>query len=292
MTHWKRALLIALLMTGIGIPAASAQAVPALAARGSGRPPATVLRVPVLEYHRFIPTDIANAHIGRYDVSPALFDQQLTALQAAGWHTITAAQLANDLSTGVTPAAKSFVITIDDGHADGYTEALPILRAHGMVATYFVVTGRIGEQRVADPSMTPEQLVALRNAGMEIGNHTVDHPHLAALSADQQAQEIEAASAQIAQWTGARPVTMAYPFGSFSGITEAAARQAHILLAFDSRRGVRERWSGRLASPRLRVNAQTTPDALLHRLDGNPARGLVPGACRAACRARRSAHFA
>ncbi|MHB0927939.1 MAG: polysaccharide deacetylase family protein [Candidatus Nanopelagicales bacterium] len=266
MADWKRALLIGLLMAGMGVPVSSANAASLHAYRGSGMTQAVALGVPVLEYHRFIPADIANAHIGRYDVSPALFSQQLSALAAAGWHTITASQLATDLSAGITPPARSFVITIDDGHEDGFSEALPVLRAHGMVATYFVVTGRIGEQRVADPSMTPEQLAALQGMGMEIGNHTVDHPHLAALSVPEQVREIEEASAQIARWTGVRPITMAYPFGSFSAITEAAAQRAHIMLAFDSRRGACERWSAHFASPRLRVGSQDSPEALVRRL--------------------------
>jgi len=33
------------------------------------------------------------------------------------------------------------VITIDDGHQDGYTYAFPILQRYRLLATYFIVTG-------------------------------------------------------------------------------------------------------------------------------------------------------
>jgi peptidoglycan/xylan/chitin deacetylase (PgdA/CDA1 family) len=222
--------------------------------------------VPVLEYHRFIPAALATPHVMRLDVPPTLFDAQLTALAAAGWHTITAAQLAQDLASGTRPAPKSFVITIDDGHEDGYTAALPILRAHGMVATYYVIAGRIDERHPTDPSMSSEQIRALVQVGMEIGNHTYSHVRLASLTAAQQAQEIASASSRIAAITGGAPTTMAYPFGSYDGATEKAAHDAGILLAFDSSLGARESLSAHLRSPRLHVGAQDSAAVLIARM--------------------------
>ncbi len=222
--------------------------------------------VPVLEYHRFIPSDLASPRVLRFDVPPSLFDAQLTALQAAGWHTITAAQLAQDLASGTRPDPKTFIITIDDGHEDGYTAALPILRAHGMVATYYVIAGRIDERHPTDPSLSSEQVLALVQAGMEIGNHTYSHVRLAALTAAEQEQEIASASARLAAITGQVPTTMAYPFGSFDGVTERAAHAAGIQLAFDSSFGAHESASGRLRSPRLHVGVEDTPAMLLARL--------------------------
>jgi len=44
------------------------------------------------------------------------------------------------LSRGELPE-RAAVITFDDGYADNYTQALPLLRQHGMSATFFVATG-------------------------------------------------------------------------------------------------------------------------------------------------------
>jgi len=44
------------------------------------------------------------------------------------------------LSSGELPE-RAAAITFDDGYADNYTEALPVLREHGMSATFFVATG-------------------------------------------------------------------------------------------------------------------------------------------------------
>lgn len=219
-------------------------------------------RVPVLEYHRFIAsaTEVSSDH--GYDVTPATFDAQLTSLEQAGWHTITASTLAQDIQNGTPPAPRTFLITIDDGYSDGYTEALPILQRHGMVATYFIIAGRIGEHRGPDAvSLDEGQLRALAAAGMEIGNHTMHHLHLGALSAAEQDREIADASARLQRIIGRRPTTMAYPYGSYNGETAAAAQRAGIELAFDSHTSTWESKTDRYSIPRLRIGpAMTGPD--------------------------------
>src|SRR2546429_437383 len=110
----------------------------------------------------------------------------LIALAVAGCHSVTtspAPQLPSvppvqRSAANAPPPAGTFVVTIDDGYRDGLTNALPIIRGLGLVATFYVVTGRLGE-----PSeLRPGDLQTLADAGMEIGDHTVRHVNLAHLS--------------------------------------------------------------------------------------------------------------
>lgn len=48
-------------------------------------------------------------------------------------------QAARQLASGTLPP-RSAAITFDDGYADNYTQALPILRRHGLCATFFIAT--------------------------------------------------------------------------------------------------------------------------------------------------------
>lgn len=43
-------------------------------------------------------------------------------------------------------------MTFDDGYLDTYTNARPLLEQHGLVATYHVVTGRLGEVDKLSPA--------------------------------------------------------------------------------------------------------------------------------------------
>ncbi len=73
---------------------------------------------------------------------------------------------------------------------------------------------RLNEIAEQPPLMlTPEQVQALTNLGVEVGAHTVHHPILKQLAAAEQRGEIEQSRAQLEAWTG-RPVRhFAYPNG-------------------------------------------------------------------------------
>ncbi len=178
---------------------------------------AIALRVPILMYHRIVPVAEAGDSMPGLVVPPERFAAQMDALAAAGWHTITMATLGADLQAGVEPAAKSFVITFDDGYDDGYTYALPILQAHGYVATYYVIPGRFDKHAF----LTSDHVRALAGAGMEIGDHTLNHVPIGMRPIATASYQVEAAAARIAQVTGQWPASFAYPFGSQS----ARARQ-------------------------------------------------------------------
>jgi peptidoglycan/xylan/chitin deacetylase (PgdA/CDA1 family) len=208
------------------VPWATPVATPAVGARGS-----FVLQVPILMYHRIVPTAEAGNSIPGLVVPPQTFSAQLDSLQADGWHTITMANLAGYMQAHVKPPSKTFVITIDDGWDDGYKYALPILVKHDFVATYFVIASRID----AADFLSSADLLALVAAGDEIGDHTMDHLALARQSAKNLKYEIDTAAARIAQVTGVWPASLAYPSGS-----EDAAAAASVAACGELRTAVIE----------------------------------------------------
>lgn len=218
--------------------------------------------VPVLMYHAIAtPAEATNALPGLV-VSPSLFSDQLRAARRAGWRTVTAGQLARDMAAGTEPPPRTFVITIDDGREDGWTEAFPILQAFHFVATFFVPSARIG--RPGD--LSAAQVIALSQAGMEIANHSVDHVPLAHLPPAAARVEIADAQAAIAALLGAPPASLAYPFGSRDRQVIDDVAAAGIGVAFTTVAGCRETLSARLEAPRLRVSPATTPARLVGEL--------------------------
>lgn len=224
--------------------------------------------VPVLMYHLIATSDESGPALPSLVVPPRLFAQQMQTLRAAGWHTITAAKLAADLLAGHRPPPRTFVITIDDGHEDGYSEAFPILQRNGFVATYYVITGRVGMtgQAGAGGYLTRDQIAAMAAAGMEIGDHTVDHVPLASQTDAKALAEITGGAAWINDLLGAAPTTIAYPFGSFDQSVVDQTRALGFSMAFTTITGCRETLATRLAVPRFHVGPSTTPLDLLARL--------------------------
>jgi peptidoglycan/xylan/chitin deacetylase (PgdA/CDA1 family) len=188
-------------------------------------PGSFTLHVPVLEYHRIVPAVEAGNSVPGLVVSPERFSQQLDALQKAGWHTITIAQLADDLAAQLTPVPKTFAITFDDGWDDGYTYALPILQKHGFVGTFFVIAGRIDHPGF----LSSAHLLALIAAGDEIGDHTMDHTELSSVGTSRMAFEVDAAAARIAQVTGFWPESLAYPYGGVNARVSSVVAQCRQL---------------------------------------------------------------
>jgi len=232
------------------------------------KPPPTPIpyreyHVPILMYHRVVPTAEAGDSAPGLVVSPELFSAQMQALYEAGWRTITLRDLAEAMRDAQTLPPRTFAITFDDGWSDGYDYAYPIMQKYGYVGVFFVVSGRINQPG----AMTSTQLLELEATGNEIGNHTADHLSLSTLTLQRAKEEIEAGSAQIAQVIHRRPTSLAYPMGGVADyVVQAVSECDGLEIAVTTHWGVTESWLYRLAAPRVRVSPSTGPGALEHEL--------------------------
>lgn len=117
------------------------------------------------------------------------------------------------------------VLTFDDGYADNYFNALPVLKKFGVPATFFITAGMIGSKkpfywdaktRLADRgrAMTGKELKMLVNDPLvEIGSHTLSHPHLKNLTLSRQKKELEESKIELEKMTGREVNSFSYPFG-------------------------------------------------------------------------------
>ena len=170
------------------------------------------------------------------------------------------ATLADRMAGDTQIPPKTFVITFDDGWADGYDYAFPVLRKYGYVGTYFVIGSRIGQKDF----LTAGMMRALEDAGNDIGNHTEYHVRLATFKTPRVKAEIENASREIEAALGHRPVTLAYPMGSTSPYVESvAAGIPDLACAVTTSPGSSETWDQRFAMPRIRVNPTTNGHELV-----------------------------
>jgi peptidoglycan/xylan/chitin deacetylase (PgdA/CDA1 family) len=95
-------------------------------------------RFQILVYHKVSP----DRHPFYEPVEPGTFEQQMRFLSRC-YNVMDLTELVERSSKGAVPA-RAVAITFDDGYADNYTYAFPILRKYGLPATIFVATGVIG----------------------------------------------------------------------------------------------------------------------------------------------------
>lgn len=97
----------------------------------------------VLVFHRVVPEDRSDPL--RRRLTSADFDQQLTWLRKLA-PVVSLDTLADQMRTGHLPR-RQVVITFDDGYRDNRYVAAPILRSHGLPATFYLTSGWIGTAR-------------------------------------------------------------------------------------------------------------------------------------------------
>lgn len=172
--------------------------------------------VPILVYHKVADTEEV------YGVVPADFEQQMHYLAENGYTAVTLADLVDHMTAGKTLPARSIVITFDDGYADNYDTALPIMAQYGLKATVFVVTDFVGEE----PYLTWDEIRALKAAGTMIGSHTLAHRDLTELPPAEQIRDMTASKEGL-EWQLDAPVDfLAYPYGFFDATTVASLKAA------------------------------------------------------------------
>jgi peptidoglycan/xylan/chitin deacetylase (PgdA/CDA1 family) len=256
------------------------------------------------------------------EIDAETFDWQM-ALLARYFNVLPMQEGIRRLNDGSLPP-KAVCITFDDGYADNYLQALPILQRYGLSACFFVSSGYLNGGRMwndtviealrllpeaqldlnefglgyypltnphqrsvaanaainaikhlapearreyverlaarcdrlpDDLMMTDRQVLALRDAGMTIGGHTISHPILANLSLTDVDKEIRDNKAYLEALLGERLNYFAYPNGKPGSdyLPEhfECVRNAGYETAFSTRWGVAGAQSDRWQLPRF-----------------------------------------
>ncbi len=184
-------------------------------------PVAVYHHVPILMYHHIAPKPARLPAMTNFDYNLAVsltvpvdqFTAQLDWLQKSGYHAISPEQLMAAMYDGAPLPAHPILLTFDDGYTDNYTYAFPLLKAHGMVGTFNVITKDVGETIGFNQYMTWDEIEALAAAGMAIGSHTANHVDLGRVSYDTAWAELTASRDAITAHLGAPPQLLCYPSG-------------------------------------------------------------------------------
>ena len=175
----------------------------------------------IITYHSVRP----NGHGPRSSyVHPTDFHAQIGWLVAEGYQVVPLSTLADRLAQKQAVPDNWACITFDDGYADNYLHAFPVLRHYGVPATVFLVTGKIDR----DPDfLTLAQLKEMQAHGIEFGGHTVDHVSLSSVAPEEARRQVLTSRQQLDVLVS-RPGRrhFCYPFGHYNAAVEGFVREA------------------------------------------------------------------
>ncbi len=146
-------------------------------------------------------------------------------------------------------------LTFDDGDLSQYQNALPILTAAGMKASFYIITSEPGS---GDSGyMTWAQIKSLASQGFEIGGHTQTHPYLTTLTSAQAQKEISGSFTDLVA-QGLSPKTFVYPYGDRSPATDALVEAAGYIGSRGSYYGLDAPFTPRYNLDDIRVDSTTS----------------------------------
>ncbi len=211
--------------------------------------------VPVLMYHH-VTDQLNGTGLPKLRVSPRRFARQLDWLRDHGFQAVSMSR-----ALGPDPPPKPVVLTFDDGYANFYHEAWPLLAERGMTATVFLVTGAVDgvnrwDREKNEPEerlLTREQILELAAKGVEFGGHSHNHRDLTQLDDRGLIREITGCQKALTDILGRPARSFSYPYGLYNPKVQEATSRAGFTMACTTRPGKVARSSDRLCLPRIIV---------------------------------------
>jgi peptidoglycan/xylan/chitin deacetylase (PgdA/CDA1 family) len=187
----------------------------------------TPVTCPILYYHE-VP-------------SPRQFEAQVVTFMRAGYQPTRRARVVDTLEGRADPPPGCLVLTFDDALASQIYGALPVLLQYHIPGTFFLMPAyRDGVHRY----MTQDDMRTLRDSGMEIGSHTLNHaslPALLRLNFGAFLTELSDSRATLESILGQQIDLFAYPNGAFDLPTASYVQQSGYRAAASTRAGTIQR---------------------------------------------------
>ena len=144
--------------------------------------------------------------------------QDREAYLAAGWYSTPRA---------IDPSAPMVALTFDDGpDKEATTAVLDALEKHHAVATFFVQ----GKNAAAYPDQIKREV----KMGMEVANHTYNHPKLTTLSVGEIQTQIQNTDTAVYNAGGVYTNLLRPPYGAYDQTVQAQAGKPLILWSIDT----------------------------------------------------------
>ncbi|KAF0221838.1 MAG: polysaccharide [Geobacteraceae bacterium] len=232
----------------------------------------TTLRVPILMYHSIAePSDARERSIC---LPLSEFERQMEFLREDEYTPVSLDLLAEVAAgKGVLPF-RPVVITFDDGYADNFAAAFPILQRCGFPATVFLVTGCVGGTNAWDVAcggperwlLTWDNVAEMLRGGVTFGSHTVSHRRLTELAPADALTEMRESKRVMEERLEVPVRHFSYPYGEMNEAVVALVREAGYLTACTTMSGFNGADINHLALRRLDIYGTDTLPRFIRKL--------------------------
>lgn len=166
-------------------------------------------------------------HSRHYTINPQLFDLQMNFLHDYNFNVISLSEFYKMIQTSAPANYKTVVLTFDDGYADSYYYAYPILKKYGFSGTFFLICSFVGSKKIfpwlhepllplgENLPLSLAQILDMAKGGMDFGSHTNSHRRLTWLYKEQAIEEIQGSKNYIEELLGREINSFSYPYGSW-----------------------------------------------------------------------------
>ncbi|MFN4227467.1 MAG: polysaccharide deacetylase family protein [Candidatus Ratteibacteria bacterium] len=166
----------------------------------------------ILAYHRINPW-YRNDPL---TVNPENFEKQINYLLKKGFK--------NTLPEKNFIKSKTLIITFDDGFYDNFLFGFPLFKKLKINPIIFIIANYISTEKVwnryndyeRDRFLKWEEIIEITKQGIEIGSHTLSHPHLTKIDEEKAKEEIFSSKKIIEDKIGKEVKFFCYPYGEFN----------------------------------------------------------------------------
>jgi len=184
--------------------------------------PTTILVYHSISIHRNV------KHSRHFTIDPQLFNSQMNYLHKNNFRVINLTEFNEMIQAPITANHKTIVLTFDDGYADSYIYAYPILKKYGFSATFSLICSFVDSKetfpwlrespfpRGENLPLSMDQILEMDKGDMDFGSHANSHQRLTRLSQKQAFEEIQRSKTYIEDLLGREINSFFYPYGSWS----------------------------------------------------------------------------
>jgi peptidoglycan/xylan/chitin deacetylase (PgdA/CDA1 family) len=220
------------------------------------------MKIPILMYHRVG----ENKFEKQFTVSTRTFERQMQVLRDHSYSVVALSDVAAALEGKNSLPTKTVAITFDDGFADTFENAVPILIAMGFTATFFVVSRLVGltnmwMEREGYPSARLMNWAAARELlrrGFALGSHTRTHRALCYLDNAGIIDEVEGSKLDLENQLGTPIHYFAYPYGYLDDRARGVVESCGYAAACSTRSGFNTALTDRYQLRRLDIRGSNS----------------------------------